>query len=110
MASNSLEESLESVCPNCGKEHDAEFSSSFDRHMHYVIGSCRHCGYEIAMRHDVFGAGIFGPDGRTVTVSTIFKSVHTEHMRTKLEESGQIRDVLQSFSQQRMRIMPSERK
>jgi|GEM_PF-4253965 len=83
----SLDDHLEHTCPNCGKDHEAKFSSVFMHHAHYVRGNCTHCNYEIMLRHDQLGMGLFLPDGSSTAVKETFRSKHLDHLREELKET-----------------------
>jgi hypothetical protein len=105
MVHNSLEEHLTTVCPNCGKEHNAKLFSLFHRDMHYLIGSCGGCGYRLEVRRDDLGAGLFQPNGDVTTITKVFQKSQTDHMKEHLEEVGRSRFVIPTHQANRMRFI-----
>lgn len=99
---HSLEENLHTHCPRCGEEHEAKFSSYFESRAHYIIGECVSCGYEIHIKRDDLGAGLFMPDGKVTTVGDSFPEKHTKHMRDSLKGEAH---TLRPFSTIRMRFI-----
>ncbi len=100
-----LEEHLSELCPCCGREHHARFFSLFLEDMHYIIGDCVHCGYQISIRRDDLGMGLFDPAGNVTTVTQDFSRESVEHMRSLLEERGEARFVGETHARSRMRLL-----
>lgn len=69
------------VCPSCGKDHNARFFSRFTEDKHYIVGNCASCGYEIEIRRDDLGSGLFMPDGNVSTVGDVFRKESVGHVR-----------------------------
>ena len=101
MIHSNLEESLTCHCPNCGNEHNAKVESKFQDKMHYMVGHCETCGYEIVLRDDELGGGLFMPDGSTV--KDVFKKESTEHMKRDAEGK-----VEKSFATMKFRFLDDE--
>lgn len=99
---NSLEETIGTTCPKCGKEHEAKFFSLFVGELHYIIGDCTRCGYRIEFRRDDLGGGLFLPDGNPVTNEF---DKNTQHMKEGLQKERKSSPVVQSFSGIKMRIV-----
>jgi hypothetical protein len=104
----SLEEHLQTHCPNCGKEHDAKFLSHFTEDKHYIVGDCANCGYRIEIARNDLGSGLFLPDGSVATISEVFKSKHVEHVKERLKEQN-VATFLPSFSTMQLRLLPAPR-
>lgn len=102
MVHHSLEESLPDTCPRCGKQHDAKLFSLFLGEMHYIVGECDNCGYDIEFRCDELGGGLFMPDGESVTER--FRKANVEHMKQRIRDFAPRTSVQPSFSTIRMRF------
>lgn len=53
----SLEEHLETICPNCGQEHDSDWKVSFERHKTYLQKTCTKCEYLIFKESEFMMSG-----------------------------------------------------